>query len=109
MDKPPELSVREGFMPPHDLPRGDCIMTRLDDGSIRVDHADPRVLVSAELLALTAVEAHPCVTLTMAPGPNGTPFWEGALLKIDGVNRTVIYRIKDYVPAVHGYVAEWPD
>jgi hypothetical protein len=54
-------------------------------------------------------EAHPCVTLTMPPGPNDTPLWEGTVLKIDGVNRTVIYRIKDYVPAVHGYVAEWPD
>ena len=35
--------------------------------------------------------------------------YRGAVLKICGVNRTVIYRIGEYVPRVDGYAAEWPD
>lgn len=105
-----ELAVRPGWQSPDGLPRGECILTRLEDGSIRVDHADPRVLISAELLAMIFTEAVPGVSLSApAENANGTPFWEGAVLKIEAVNRTVIYRITGYVPAVHGYIGEWPD
>ena len=45
-----ELAVTDGMPPPADLPRGECICTRLDDGTIRIDQADPRILISGELL-----------------------------------------------------------
>jgi hypothetical protein len=35
--------------------------------------------------------------------------YDGALLKISAVNRTVIYSITEYIPAVYAYIAEWPD
>jgi hypothetical protein len=41
-----------------------------------------------------------------------TPYhatYTGAVLHIDGVNQKVIYRIAEYVPRVHAYIAEWPD
>ena len=105
-----ELAVRDGTPIPADLPRGECECTRLDDGSIRVDHADPRILISAELLAEIFVNPTAGVSLVPPPGSvNGTPFWRGAVLKISGVNRQVIYRITGYVPSVHGYIGQWPD
>jgi hypothetical protein len=113
-----ELAVTDGRPPPGDLPTGDCIMTSLydDEGAVgratgvRIDHADPRVLISAELLAEAFINPAPGVSLgPPAEDRNGTPFWEGAVLKIEGVNRTVIYRIGEYVPRVRGYIGEWPD
>lgn len=110
----PELALRPGYETPRDLPQGECILRghydvhgRLE--SVEITRADPRVLISAELLGHVAASPSPAGSLTMADGPNGTPFFAGALLKIEGVNRTVIYRIGEYIPAVHGYVAEWPD
>lgn len=104
-----ELALRDGYLTPHDLPRGDCIMTRLygDDGTIRlrIDHADPRILISAELLDGVADHPTPHARLDLA----GCTTYDGAVLKISAVNRTVIYRITEYVPAIHGYIAEWPD
>ena len=105
-----ELATRDGMPPPADLPRGDCICTSLPDGHIRIDHADPRIMVSAELLAEAFVHPASGIGLSLPPdSENGTPFWTGALLKIAGVNRTVIYRILEYVPRIYGYIAEWPD
>ena len=82
------------------------------DGGIRIDQADPRILISAELLAEAFVAPAPGVSLSAGQetwARNGTPFWGGAVLKIEGVNRTVIYRIGEYVPRVRGYIGEWPD
>jgi len=111
----PELATRDGSLPPADLPRGECICTRLDDGSIHIDRADPRILVGAELLAILA-------SGVPADAPDGAVLdmtdccdcvmqddYTKAVLKICGVNGTVIYRITGYVPAIHGYIAEWPD
>lgn len=82
----------------------------LEDGSLRVEHADPRVLISAELLAEAFVRpAHGVTISAPAPGVNGTPFWQGAVLRIEAVNGTLVYRIGEYVPSVHGYIAQWPD
>jgi hypothetical protein len=103
-----ELAVTDGIPPPDNLPRGECIMTRLDDGSLRIDHADPRILISAELLARACVAPGSGISLGREH-PGSHCCGEGALLKINGVNRQVIYRITEYVPRVHGYVAEWPD
>jgi len=103
-----ELAVTDGMPPPGDLPHGDCICTRLADGSIRIDRADPRVLIAAEVLAEIFIK--PMAGVSLSPEhPGGHGYGVGTLLKICGVNRTVIYRITDYLPRVHAYVAEWPD
>ena len=87
---------------------GECIVTRIDDPiegtQLRIDHADPVVRISPELLA-------------EVPGPSvGWPAsFDGKVLRIQGVNRTVIYRIRDVLeprPGAYGcwdYVGEWPD
>ena len=98
-----------GLAPP-DLPQGEFWYTRLDDGTLRIDRADPRILISGKLLAEIFIHPVPGVSLgDPQPAENGTPFWEGALLKIAGANRTVIYRILEYVPRAHCYIGEWPD
>jgi hypothetical protein len=105
----PELAVRPGWTRPDGLPQGECTISRYGD-ALHIDHADPRVLISAELLAEAFV--HPAEGVSIGPPPgseNGTPFWTGAVLKIAAVNRTLIYRITEYVPSVRGYIAEWPD
>jgi hypothetical protein len=116
----PELAVRHGHVPAGDVPQGECIITSLPGGGIRVDHADPRVLISGELLesiarfgdsdpsggwlALNAqLDTTDCCDCMMQDD------YTKAVLKISAVNRTVIYRIVTYVPSVHGYIAEWPD
>lgn len=105
-----ELAVTDGRPPPGDLPSGECILTTVDGGRVRIDHADPRILISAELLVESFIVPAPGVSLSQpSDGPNGTPFWEGAVLRIEGVNRTVIYRIGAYVPRVRAYIGEWPD
>jgi hypothetical protein len=102
-----ELAVRDGYPPPGDLPRGECIVTMVD-GTINVRHADPRVLISAELLAEVYIAPSPGVSLS-PECPGGRGYGVGAVLRIEAVNCTVIYRITEYVPAVHGYIGEWPD
>jgi hypothetical protein len=106
-----ELATRDSGPPPADLPRGECILTRLPDGSFRIDHADPRVLISAGLLYEFTDTPVPGVSLRWpAPPPaSGRFLYNGAILTIHGANRTVIYRIGEYVPRVHGYIGEWPD
>jgi hypothetical protein len=99
-----------------DLPHGQCICTRLDDGSIHVDQADPRVLISGELLDAILLRS-PIVDGTEALAVNAWlnmagytgHGYVGAVLHIDGVNQQVVYRIVDMVPRVNGYVGEWPD
>lgn len=77
---------------------GECWTTRLPDGSIRVDRADPRILISAEFIdEIRAGNHHPDVRL------------DGDLLHIDADNENVIYRIGDKHPTQDAYCAEWPD
>lgn len=105
-----ELAVSDGMPPPSGLPGGQCVITRLEDGRLRIDQADPRVLISAEVLTMTCAFPGPGVTVSAPqPGANGTPSWLGAVLRVEGVNRTVVYRIVRYVPEVNGYVGQWPD
>lgn len=108
----PELAVRDGYVLPSDIPDGVCDLTRLDDGRIRVDRADPRILISAELL--DSVNGSLCMPDDRLPlyvslhhALPGT--YAGAVMTIRGVNRTVIYLIGEYLPSVHGYIAEWSD
>ena len=108
-----ELAVGNHPLLPDDLPRGECICTRLDDGSIRIDQADPRILISEELLDSTIGIPNrylplPNVQVDLT-GCSPRDGCVGAILKINGVNRTVIYRIAEFVPRIHAYIAEWPD
>lgn len=111
-----ELGVREGFQPPADLPAGECICTMAEDGSVRIDRADPRILISGELfegwhdqddshmVALRCTcENCPDSDDDMVHCPIGD------VVTLHGANRTVIYRITGYLPHVGCYVAEWPD
>lgn len=94
---------------PPGTPDGKCIITELEDGTLLIDRADPRVLISAEIIdEVASGRARPEATLDRLnfTVPNGHV---GAALKIRAANRTVIYRLTDYLPSVHGYVGEWPD
>jgi hypothetical protein len=116
-----ELAVTDGTPPPADLPTGECICAHVDGGNIRIDQADPRIIIAAEVLdAVTrfgdsgalagdwlALNARLDTARCMPPPWRAT--YVGAVLRIEGVNRTVVYRITDYVPRIHGYIAEWPD
>ncbi len=112
-----ELAVTDGMPPPDDLPDGECICTRLDNGSLRIDRADPRILISGELLDAIPIggpiAGYPEVLARNAwldtAGCTDGSGYVGAVLAISGVNQRVIYRIVDYVPRVHGYIGEWPD
>jgi hypothetical protein len=104
-----ELAVTDGRPPPTDLPRGECIATMLDGGQIRVDHADPRILISAELLCGVEPYVSPHVSPHVSLDTVSDRTLIGALLRIRGVNRTVIYQITEYLPRVNGYIGQWPD
>lgn len=65
---------------------------------LRIDQADPIILVSAKLLVqLTDPHHHPAATVV------------GDLLTVQARNRTVIYRIGEYVTDQDSYVCRWPD
>ena len=88
---------------------GECVITRIDDpvygSSLRIDHADPRILINAELVDEVADNPHPDVMLDLA----GCETYMGALLKIRAVNRNVIYRLTGWLPHERAFIAEWPD
>src|SRR2546421_345720 len=99
-----ELAVTDGLPPPADLPRGECIVTRLEDGALRIDHADPRILISAELLdtIVTTPIGMAGDTIRLSGQRNAwlVPAcarpdhdYTGAVLHIDGINQHVVYRI----------------
>jgi hypothetical protein len=78
---------------------GECRLTRIDDmdGSrIEVIRADPRVLIDAAVLQ-DRERWLPCATLV------------DGILRIEAANRTVIYRIGQYLPDHDAWEAEWPD
>ena len=84
---------------------GQCHVTSLHDahGSLmrlRIDRADPRVLITREMLF-------------QMPAPDPEWPWpatfDGNVVRIRGENRTVLYRIGQYLPDRDCYEAEWPD
>lgn len=107
-----ELAARDGAPPPADLPRGEVVIHRVGD-SIWIERADPRILISGELLAATIGVRNGVLPLTnvrldltgCSPGHG----YVGAILHIDGANRQLVYRITDMVPRINGYIGEWPD
>lgn len=109
----PELGFVVGLQPPADLPKGECWAVNIyEDGEItgiRIERADPRVLISEELLGMMFTNPSPHVHLRLADIIPFDYWYLGATLRIDGTNRTVIYHITEYAPSVRGYVGEWPD
>jgi hypothetical protein len=113
------LSGGRQLPPPGDHPYGECIVTTLPGGCLRIDRADPRILICAELLDAIVrfgdgVLAGDWLVLnawldTTGCMPPYRATYVGAVLKISGVNQQVVYRITDYVPRIHGYIGEWPD
>lgn len=81
---------------------GNCVVSQAFDGTLVIERADPRILISAEFVNimrnLDRVDwLNPAVTL------------RDDVLTIDGNNQRVIYQIgEDLVPPGY-YVAEWPD
>ena len=92
------------------LPQGNCIVSVKDHG-LWIEHADPKVVISVQLLDLIRTGPADGVTLTFAAGHSRElgPCYEGAVLRIEAVNRTVIYRITEWLPWYLGCLAEWPD
>jgi hypothetical protein len=90
---------------------GDCIMTQHSDPetgtiSLTIDHADPIVLIAAEVLRRAGWPSHAQVRLAdVIPYED---IYLGATILIVGTTRTVIYRITRRHDE-HTYVGEWPD
>lgn len=91
---------------------GECVVTEMRElgGQIRlhVDRADPQVRISPDLLARVP-RAEPGLDWPATYDP------DARILRIEGVNRTVVYRIRDILEPTPGmpghwdYVGEWPD
>lgn len=118
-------------LPPEGV--GDCVMTQHFDPdtgerSVTIDQADPRILISGELLyrVATAVATPDFRTwYASLTGPddgithcggcsNPNHDWTGAILRIQGSNRMVVYRITGRADVPGGWrdptwIGEWPD
>lgn len=78
---------------------GECRLTRIDDpgGSrLRIVHADPRILICPEILD------------EVRAGSSWATV-DDDRLRIEAENRTVVYRIAEYLPEHGAYIGEWPD
>jgi hypothetical protein len=87
---------------------GECVITQLCDPvhgtQFRIDHADPVIRISPQFLA------------SIPPADSGWPAtFDGNVLRINGVNRQVVYRIREILEPVPGtagmwdYIGEFPD
>ena len=89
---------------------GRCVISRLYDringDKLRIERADPVVRIAPEVLA------------DFPAPPSDWPATFDAkarILRIKGVNRTVVYRIREMLEARPGcvgywdYIGEWPD
>lgn len=84
-----------------DAPIGECVIEVMDDHRLTIVQADPRILISAQIVdALRADEpAYPAGWVTL----------DGDLLRVEGINLTVIYRIGPKAHDRFAYLAEWVD
>jgi hypothetical protein len=92
------------------LPQGEVYIGRRD-GRMWIERADPRVVIGAQLLDCIAAGPSGGVTLTFDDGAIREPgkHYEGAVLRIEAANRTLVYRITQWLPWYLGCIAEWPD
>jgi len=80
---------------------GECVISTLREGSrvrLRIDRADPRILIAREELASLAPPGWDCPATS-----------DGETVRVHGENRTVFYRVGRYLPDLGCYEAEWPD
>lgn len=108
-------------------PPGTLVVRRLLEGrpkatGLEVVRADPQVVFTDELLNAIRddvsiypdvrvegfEEYGPHICRESTCSPDRTCF-TGIRVHLDAFNRHVIYLIGDYVPAVNGWVARWPD
>ena len=106
----PELTTTIRADPRLDgLPQGE-FRSSLHDGRLHIDHADPRVVTSVQLLEMIHEgNARDGVTLTLSGDESRCCLYAGSVLRIEAVNRTVVYRITECLHWYLGYIAEWPD
>lgn len=102
-----DLTELSGPWPAH-APTGELTLTSYWDGDFHIDHADPRVTFSGELIDAIARNPTPQVALTMVNYtiPNGHT---GALLKIRDADRQVVYQLTEWLPSIRAYIGEWPE
>jgi hypothetical protein len=81
-----------------------------DFAGITIDRADPRILITDEMLRLIA-RGH-CTPYAkfcaMRPRPHGGDF-TGGKLEIRDASRKVVYIIRECKPIMRCWLAEWPD
>ena len=81
-----------------DYRNGDVIISRRDDGAAIIDRADPKTLITAEMVdAVRAGRCEPWARL------------DGDVLTLEGVNRRVVYRIDFDSYSYDTYRMQWPD
>lgn len=88
---------------PAGAPLGTLATSLLRDGELHIDDADPRVVFSAELI--DAIVDHP--TERVFVDLTGCKDYMGALLKIRGVNRNVVYRFTGWYPKIRAFLGEF--
>lgn len=95
---------------------------RGEDGAWGIVRADPKVEFTDELLWAIYTDdeqmLYPPGLFEFITIPTGFRFksdghlgpdWKGNLLRLNGSNRTVVYKIHEYVWVRHRWVARWPD
>ena len=94
---------------------GDCIMSthvdpRTGEYTFTIDHADPRILISCQMLReiFTGPAPGSRARVTLADPIPAEDWYLGAVLRIEDANRTVVYRITSRY-GEYAYVGEWPD
>jgi hypothetical protein len=75
---------------------GQLVATRLPDGEVRIDQADPRIRISTDFVD------------EWGRGASPSRFIPGDVLRIHAANRTVIYRV-DEVAENGDLLVSWPD
>lgn len=110
MDRPELAPLIPGDPRMDQLPKGTCEFSRRD-GHVWIDHADPQIVISLELLdAIVCGEARPEASIRVRDDAKPEPGWLlGAAVRFEAANRTVVYRITGYADWCRGYIAEWPD
>jgi len=94
---------------------GDCIMTQHQDPatgawSVTIDHADPVILIATEVLrqVFEGATPHWYAQVKLADIIPVDDIYLGATLRINGTNRTAVYRITRRHDE-YTYIGEWPD
>lgn len=95
---------------PSDQAPGRLVVTAADGsmrGKLHVEHADPRIWLSNELVEELRAGRHSEHVQFQERRPDG--WLAGATLTVNGVNRRVVYVLREYLFALDCWLAEWPD